>query len=382
MRKVVLLYTAMTPSVRLCGYEQFSFLAQQGLLSFSAISLYKATCAELKTADAVVFVRGDSYYEYRLAALLKTAGKYLIYVMDDDLLDVPSYISSAEHYRQEETAFHISSLMQLCDCFMTPSARLLQKYGDRFEKSLLIEEPALDCMEHAERSSTVKIGFAGSIDRTTDVEQLLEKPLRNLVNKMGDLVSVEFFGAKPKIAEELNCRWIPYADSYEKYQKTMQELNWDIGLAPMPDTEFHACKHYNKFIEYGNYGIISVCSDRLPYTRIIRNWDNGVLCPDDADAWELALMRLVQDTKLRKEMRNRLQEQIRSEFSVSHVSAKLWKQLDGNIPALKEYRLEAAHFFCLRISAFGKKLCKYGWKIFPAAWRKLKKSSIVRGIEK
>ena len=45
-----------------------------------------------------------------------------------------------------------------------------------------------------------------------------------------------------------------YLEDYEDYRSAMGTLGWDIALAPLPDTPFHRCKHYNKYIEYASYG--------------------------------------------------------------------------------------------------------------------------------
>ena len=32
----------------------------------------------------------------------------------------------------------------------------------------------------------------------------------------------------------------------------VESFDWDIGLALVPETSFHACTHYNKFMQRGN----------------------------------------------------------------------------------------------------------------------------------
>lgn len=337
MKRIILLYNELIPSVRLCGYEQFTYLAEQGMISFDAIPLHNVTSNSLKDADAVVFVRGDSYFETYLAKKLRAAGKYLIYVLDDDLLNLPDYLASSAHYAQKHVRDCIFSLMNSCHCFLTPSQKLAEKYGKFFDKTILIEEPAMCSVRRKTNDGPVKIGFAGSVDRTLDFEQILATPLRNIKKRFGDAVEIEFLGIKPAIAEELNCKCHPYANDYAAYQNTMKSLDWDIGLAPMPDTAFHSCKHYNKFIEYGSYGIISVCSDLPPYTRVIQNWENGVLCPNEARAWEDALVKLVSEPSLRDSIAQQLYQQISGSFLIPQVSQKLWQQLDENIPTLKRH---------------------------------------------
>lgn len=106
----------------------------------------------------------------------------------------------------------------------------------------------------------VHIGFAGSADRGQDVDTILAEALEEVSRKYGDRISIEIFGTDTEIARRLRCMTIPYTESYEAYQEKMKELNWDIGLAPMPETAFHACKYYNKLVEYAGYGIVGIYS--------------------------------------------------------------------------------------------------------------------------
>lgn len=378
MRKVVLLYSTLLPSVRLCGYEQFKYIGDQGKIQFDAIPLKTVKTEQLRDADAVTFVRGDSKLEVSLAKQLKQAGKYLIYALDDDLLNIPDYISSAAHYHQRQVQKNIADLMDLSDCLITPSPQIIEKYGKRFSKTVLIEEPAACCTCRRVRTDRcVKIGFAGSVDRAEDFDSILGDALRRLKKKLGDQVCFEFFGAKPAVAEELGCKCIPYVDSYQGYQNVMRGLDWDIGLAPMPDTEFHSCKHYNKFIEYGSHGMISVCSAQLPYTRIIKDWENGVLCSNESSAWEDALMELVSHPELRQRLADRLYRQIKDEFQISTVSMRLWEELDPYIPELSHYEMHSIAKCRIeaRIDQIKRAAMLYRWKfpivVMRKVWSKL-----------
>lgn len=110
----------------------------------------------------------------------------------------------------------------------------------------------------------------------------------------------------------------------------MQELDWDIGLAPMPDTPFHACKHYNKWIEYSSFGIAGVYSDVLPYKGVIRDGVDGLLCENTAAAWTEAIARLIDDAALCNRIAEHGYAQANGRFSLETTSQALSDNL-GNI---------------------------------------------------
>jgi tetratricopeptide (TPR) repeat protein len=54
----------------------------------------------------------------------------------------------------------------------------------------------------------------------------------------------------------------------------------DIGLAPLTDTPFNACRSDVKFIEYASRGVVPVLSDTGPYRKHARHGQNALLFQD------------------------------------------------------------------------------------------------------
>lgn len=357
MTHVLLLCPARIPSVILCGHSQLEWLDKEGIIEYKWSVSAKVTGKLISWADVVIFVRSDSKLETGLAKKLKKSGRYLIYVLDDDLLNVPEYIDSAEHYNQQETKKNIKNIMLACNCLLSPSAKLLTKYGTVFSKAALIEEPSLMQYDAIKASDgPVKIGFAGSVDRSQDVDELLAEPIGKLLQNYGDRISVEFFGAKPVIVDLYGLKYVPYCNSYESYLKTMSSLNWDIGLAPMPDDEFHSCKHYNKFIEYIGHGIAGVYSDVNPYKRVIYNGENGLLCKNTKEAWYSTLSRLIEDRSLRNKIMANCLDEARERFSVEATALRLRDAMD-DILEFESRRAKIQGIGWLRFS------CRFLWVI-------------------
>ena len=298
MKHVLLLCREMIPSAVLCGGVPLKELAGQGRIEYRRSAPEKLSGADLAWADAVVFLRPDSRWEASLAELASASGRETILVLDDDLLAVPRELSSGEFYGRESTRRNIRKAMKHC-----PSEELLEKYGGSFDHADLIEEPALLPEESSVKNGgPVVIGFAGSIDRAGDVDLLLRDALKEILRTYGDAVRLEFFGARPALADLPGVRHIPYTEDYDRYRRTMASLCWDIGLAPMPDTPFHRCKHYNKYIEYAAYGIPGIFSDVIPYRRAVRSGENGLLVPNTREAWISALRKLIENEPLRRRL--------------------------------------------------------------------------------
>ena len=124
-RRVLLLYKTMIPSVRLCGHAQLDYLAEQGRIEYRHRGVMQVSKDDLNWANIVLMCRLDNRYEVRLAKMLKQARKYLIYVMDDDLLNVPASLTSGAYYNQKSTRTSIENLLALSDAVLSPSPVLL-----------------------------------------------------------------------------------------------------------------------------------------------------------------------------------------------------------------------------------------------------------------
>ena len=359
MTNVLLIYERLIPSVRLCAYEQLNYLMTIGKINFkhcTSKDITKEMCAE---ADVVFFVRSASILEEGLAKQFKKQNKLLIYVLDDDLLNVPEGLSSSEYYRQDSVKKRIRNIMSCCEILLTPSLVLKDKYGKLFEKTVVIEEPCISYQRmRKEKNKTIKIGFAGSIDRAGDFDTIISDVIRLLLAKYDKNISFEFMGAKPKIVDELALVHYEYEDNYIEYKKLLDNVNWDIGLAPLPDTEFHRCKHYNKFIEYSSSSIVGVYSNVEPYSRIIRNRSNGVLCDNTLESWINEITWLIDNNNERREISRECNKLMKDYFDISIISQRLFEV----IPELSNYKSKRLHNFPLnriKLSGFLEKCVEF-----------------------
>lgn len=322
--RILLIYRKMIPSIRLCGHCQMEYLAGQGVVEYRALQEMKLKSSDLNWADIVLLGRLDSWYERRLVELLHESGRYLVYIIDDDLLNIPPEINSAAYYNKSYIQDNICAMIALSDAIISPSPKLLKKYASG-KRAIQIEEPALNPVPYKphDPNAPVKIGFAGSIDRTGDIEHILKAALIQIRQTYGDKVQFEFFGALPSFAKELKAKCIPYCDSYDEYRQTLNALEWDIGLAPMPDTSFHACKHYNKFVEYAAAGVVGVFSDVEPYKYVKELIGNPYMCKNTVEDWLWVLRRTIELSRSREEKRKSLLTIVCEKYSVERTAKSL-----------------------------------------------------------
>ena len=126
---VLMVSTTFIPSVLLCGHCQLEYLEKLGKCHYKFSISHFINKRNVEWADIIVFLRSDSDIDAYVSKIASKAGKKRIYVMDDDLLNVPSYLSSAPYYLLPSTQKNIRTIMNNCDTFLSPSPVLLEKYG-------------------------------------------------------------------------------------------------------------------------------------------------------------------------------------------------------------------------------------------------------------
>ena len=299
MMNVLVVSTTFIPSVLLCGHCQLEYLEKQGKCNYKFSISHFINKRNVEWADIIVFLRSDSDIDAYVSKIARKAGKKLIYVMDDDLLNVPDYLSSSPYYLLPSTQHNIRTIMSNCDTFLTPSPVLLEKYGPDFKYKYNIAEPSLNRIRKKEKNDKVKIGFAGSIDRAQDLNEILEEAITQIVEKYGDSIEIEVMGAHPDFVDKLGLKHLPYQDGYDAYTAYMAKCNWDIGLAPMPLSEFHRCKYFNKYVEYASFGIAGIYTNCEPYIYGIKDHQNGLLVNNTTEEWVNAISELIDNEELR-----------------------------------------------------------------------------------
>ena len=247
-------------------------------------------------------------------------------------MNLPKEISSSSYYGQNDIRDNIQTMIKMSKALISPSPKILEKYG-KDKKKIQIEEPTVYSFSYKAHdvNKAVKIGFAGSIDRTHDVETILYDTLKKIKNKYGEKVEIEFFGAIPSFSKELNAKCTCYSDSYKGYIEKLNSLDWDIGLAPMPDSEFHSCKHYIKIIEYSEVGIYPIYSNQGPYLRFNKEYGLGTMLQNETDAWVKAIEDLIEHRDNLEEQRKYVNEEICKYMSLESCSNKLLEDLNSTV---------------------------------------------------
>lgn len=175
--------------------------------------------------------------------------------------------------------------------------RILADYARQLNANVCIVPTVVDCGRYrpspAGRREPLTIGWMGS--RTTaPYLSMIATALRRIAIEHGNAVRFRFVGCPEYMLNVRGFESLPF-----RLETEIQDLqSFDIGLMPLPDSEWARGKCAFKAIQYMACGVATVASPVGVTTDLIQHNLNGLLA-STADEWFEALDRLVRDASLR-----------------------------------------------------------------------------------
>lgn len=327
MTKILVECPQQIASVRVGVLEPLKPLEVVGLCQVHYRDTKDITKEDIIWCDVLVCVRGCEYPTLCVVRAAKAVGRFLIYFLDDDLLNIPSGNASSNYYRDNKIKINLTQILELCDVLWTVNQQILLKYGQYISRSVLMRVPAKIHRQPPEFSGKIHILYAGSADHSGLVRELLAPAAKKILEEYSGKADFTFIGADPNLKHTTGVQFYPYFESYDEYQKTVLEGNFSIGLAPVYDTPFYACKYYNKFIEYSSCGIVGIYSNCEPYQEVVAHRENGILCENTAESWYQAIKQMVDLPQDVQRMACAAAKSLEEQFAYPAVAQSLMEQI-------------------------------------------------------
>ncbi len=174
------------------------------------------------------------------------------------------------------------------------------------------------------KSGPVRILYATSRHREDPLSKIFLSAITRMLDDEPGLGEFYFWGTIPdSLKGRKGVFFIPIMD-YGRYLKTMDREKYDIGLAPLPDDDFHNAKTAIKYRDYAAFGIAGLYSDVPVYREVIDHERTGLLVMNnDEDGWYSAIKRLAQDAQLRAYIQKEALKDCQYRFSLDEVVDQL-----------------------------------------------------------
>lgn len=242
-----------------------------------------------------------------LAAHCRATGAALLYDMDDDLLHIPASHSDAAELRPK--ARLVQRLLRAADAVWVSTPALAsriasvrpdaQVVGNALDERLWAGSDATE----RKRQGAVRVLCMGTATHDADFA-IVQPALARLKTEFGPHLEIDLLGftTRPNLPDWINRPALPVTanGSYPGFVNCVtQHTAWDIGLAPLADTPFNRCKSAIKTLDYAALGLTVLASDVTAYRGSIADGPGGMLVPNRAEAWYIALSPLLRDRELR-----------------------------------------------------------------------------------
>ena len=307
------------------------------------------TSKDISWCDILICVRANNPISATVAKKAKRAGRKVILVLDDDLL---CFSSDQHRFIDSLMKKSLIRVLGLCTNLITTSRYLGEKYKKEFKVDYILSDTAFDNTEilHPLPSDDrVHIVYAASPGHIVFYNKLIAPIVKKIFDRYGEKVSLTIIGPQIKDADSkfgiTNKAPMPM-DEYQYYMKTH---HFDIGLAPLLDTELCRSKYFNKYFEYTKNNIFGIYANQLPYTNVITDGKNGLLASETSESWYFNICKAIDNSELRQKGVIAAQQHITLNFSPESISSRLLHAMpELSTFKAKSYPLHAPYFLYVR----------------------------------
>lgn len=238
---------------------------------------------------------------------IRKDGPKIVYAIDDNFHKV---FTGTDNQKYQESLPVVEYFIEHSDGMLVTTPALKDAYS-YLNPNIVVLPHALD--ERLIIPKTIKkdqsgrskvIGFMGTLTHDEDLKLVLPA-LQTICQLHPGEIEVQIVGGITNSEtrgyfENLPIRYI-YPNEYEHVYPLFMlwftsTINWDIGIAPLRDTDFNQSKSDIKFLDYCAISTAGVYSRVGEYPDSVRHMVNGLLVENSVEAWVKALeMLLVQD---------------------------------------------------------------------------------------
>ena len=274
----------------------------------------------------------------------RRSGMKLVYSLDDNLMDVNDYFPFRRIFSDGQVASvrYFASHADHVIVSTEPLRKRLQSLNSNISVIPNYLDERLFAKKIPEKKSHDKVvlGYMGTASHEADLLSILE-PLRSLLHRYRDSLSLELvgvidpfrkkamFGDLPVSVKTVPIECVEYPDFVQWMRDSLQ---WDIGLAPLENSPFTACKSDIKWLDYSMLGIPAVFSSSEAYSNSVTNNETGLIA-DSIDEWYHALKKMIDDTVLRNQIRECTFKTVKRTRTLEH-NANQWlnilKEINDN----------------------------------------------------
>lgn len=284
--------------------------------------LYFCLDALCKWADCVVWMGLHTPKALDLFVHLRAKhGKPFISEFDDYIYSIPYSHDAWNQYRPGMPLTTVSlEQVKRSDALVVSTPHLKTLYTP-FCKNVHVVENSIDIslwrqpsLPHRRDRQGVTIGWMGGGTHNSDhlmIKDAVHEVLEKCPNVTFNYVSG---GRSPAGFDHPRIKWESDFKEIDKYPQWIARRKFDIGIAPLEDTEFNRGKSNLRWLEYSAMGICTVASPLLHFKQSIQHGKTGFLAGTH-EQWVKTLTMLVNEPALRENIGRAARSEVKNRWN-------------------------------------------------------------------
>jgi glycosyltransferase involved in cell wall biosynthesis len=276
----------------------------------------------IEWADVIILQRSADAPSMKVARLAKACDRCLVFEIDDWLTEVPRFLRGAETFAAQRA--NLLVLLAAADWVTAPTLRLCRHFDAVGARAVQVPNYAWPQPIHPtihDDYGPVTLVIASS--DTVRVDFLVE-PLHELQHRHGDRVRLLLIGVVQAGFANSGLRFQALPNMNRgQFLDVLCHLSNSIGLIPLDDSAFSACKSPIKYFDYTFAGLPSICSAVPTYSDVVRHHETGWLTENTVHGWLSSIEALLASATLRNVVVHAAMQEVMAHHNLE-VTVKAW----------------------------------------------------------